>query len=66
MDKVQTVSDSKHVFLDQRYVVIVQWTCGEVRVAAVVRGRTAVSAQKVTAEQQKCIASDLRLPPQNG
>ena len=36
MDKVQTVSDSKHVFLGRRYVVIVQWNCSEVRVGALV------------------------------
>jgi len=48
MDKVQTASDSKHVVLEQRYVVVVQQNFGEVRVAAVVRGRTALSAQKVT------------------
>jgi hypothetical protein len=38
MGKVQTVSDSKHVYLDQRYVVIVQWNCGEVRVGELVLG----------------------------
>jgi hypothetical protein len=54
MDKIQTVSDSKNVLLDQRYVVIVQQTCGIVHLAAVVRGRTALSVHVGTTEQQKC------------